>query len=91
MGGLWGIGGYRAGWCPQMLTDKELKAAKQREKPYKLCDGFGLYVEVKPNGSKLWRLKCRYVGRLAAIIAGNDWGVYTGTPFRKMVTTNDAR
>ncbi len=58
-----------------MLTDKELKAAKPREKPYKLSDGLGLYVEVKPNGSKLWRLKYRYVGRLATKVAGNDWGV----------------
>ncbi len=46
-----------------MLTDKELKAAKPREKPYKLSDGLGLYVEVKPNGSKLWRLKYRYEGK----------------------------
>ena len=62
-----------------MLTDKELKAAKPREKPYKLSDGLGLYVEVKPNGSKLWRLKCRYVGRLAAIVAGMI-GVFIQVP-----------
>lgn len=79
------------GGAPQMITDKELMAAKPREQPYKLSDGLGLYVEVKPNGSKLWRLKYRYAGRLAAKVAGNDWGVYTGTPFRMMVTTNDAR
>jgi integrase len=39
------------------LTDPQLKNAKPKEKPYKLSDGKGLYLEVMPTGSKLWRLK----------------------------------
>jgi len=35
------------------LTDSAIKAAKPKEKPYKLTDGQGLYLEVMPNGSKL--------------------------------------
>jgi len=44
------------------LTDKTCKNAKPQEKPYKLFDGGGLYLEVLPHGSKLWRLKYRYLG-----------------------------
>ena len=41
------------------LTDLQVRNAKKMERPYKLFDGGGLYVEVTPNGSKLWRLKYR--------------------------------
>lgn len=42
------------------LTDSAIKAAKPKEKPYKLTDGQGLYLEIMPNGSKLWRMKYRH-------------------------------
>ena len=42
------------------LTDVACKNAKPKEKPYKLTDSRGLYLEVMPNGSKCWRLKYRY-------------------------------
>lgn len=44
------------------LTDSAIKAAKPKEKPYTLTDGQGLYLDMKPNGSKLWRLKYRFGG-----------------------------
>ena len=37
------------------LTDTQLKAAKPREKAYKLNDGQGLYLLVGTDGSKFWR------------------------------------
>ena len=37
--------------------------AKPKEKPYKLGDSGGLYVIVRPNGSKLWRYKYRLGGK----------------------------
>jgi integrase len=46
-----------------MLSDKAIQAAKARERPYKLADGGGLTLLVKPNGSKLWRFRYRYDGR----------------------------
>ena len=46
-----------------MLTDTAIRAAKPREKSYKLFDGLGLYLEIAPTGSKLWRLKYRHDGR----------------------------
>jgi integrase len=39
------------------LTDTTVKSARPKEKPYKLADGGGLYLEVMPTGSKLWRMK----------------------------------
>lgn len=41
------------------LTDVQVKLAKPREKAYKLADGAGLYLEVMPSGSKLWRMGYR--------------------------------
>lgn len=39
------------------LTDTQCRTAKPKEKPYKLTDGKGLYLEVKPNGVKAWRYR----------------------------------
>jgi len=39
------------------LTDAQVKNAKPKLKSYKLSDGAGLYLEVMPTGSKLWRMK----------------------------------
>lgn len=47
----------------QPLNDLTIKTAKPKEKAYKLFDGGGLYVEVKPTGSKLWRLKFQHAGK----------------------------
>ncbi|HJV81605.1 phage integrase central domain-containing protein [Noviherbaspirillum sp.] len=40
-----------------MLTDSQCRTAKCKDKPYKLTDGKGLYLEVKPNGVKAWRYR----------------------------------
>jgi hypothetical protein len=45
------------------LNSIALRAAKPRDKPYKLGDGDGLYLLVNPNGSCWWRLKYRFEGR----------------------------
>lgn len=44
------------------LSDLQVRTAKPAEKPFKLFDGEGLYVDVRPEGSKLWRLKYRFGG-----------------------------
>jgi integrase len=44
------------------LTHPVLRAAKPQEKPYKLGDGGGLYLLVKPNGATWWRLKYQFEG-----------------------------
>ncbi len=45
------------------LTNSACKSAKPSEKPRKLSDGKGLYLEVMPTGSKYWRLKYRFLGK----------------------------
>ncbi len=39
------------------LTDSTLRSAKPRDKQYKLSDEKGMYLLVKPDGKKYWRLK----------------------------------
>jgi integrase len=41
-----------------MLTELQVKNAKPRATEYKLPDSTGLYLLVRPNGSRLWQ--CRY-------------------------------
>lgn len=45
------------------LTDTKIRGAKPKEKAYRLYDKLGLYLEVSPKGSKLWRVKYRFQGR----------------------------
>ena len=42
------------------LTDTLVKSTKPKDAPYKLSDGGGLYLLVKPNGGKYWHLAYRY-------------------------------
>ncbi|MEZ5445159.1 MAG: integrase arm-type DNA-binding domain-containing protein [Gammaproteobacteria bacterium] len=53
-----------------MLTDAKLRNAKPREKAYKLFDGGGLYLLVKPNGSRLWLLKYRLAAKERTLSIG---------------------
>lgn len=41
----------------RVISDTSLRSAKARPKPYKITAGNGLYLEVMPSGSKLWRWK----------------------------------
>ena len=41
----------------------KVKQTEIREKSYKLSDGGGLFLLVKPSGSKLWRQQYRYHGK----------------------------
>lgn len=41
----------------------EISAFRAGDTPYKKADAKGLYLEVFPNGSKLWRLKYRIAGK----------------------------
>lgn len=54
----------------EKLTDVKVKNAKPKDKPYKLSDGQGLYVEVMPTGAKYWRLKYRFVAKEKRLALG---------------------
>jgi len=45
------------------LTDLQIRKVKQKGKPFRLGDGLGLHLLVKPNGSKLWQFRYRYRGK----------------------------
>ncbi|WP_145206278.1 tyrosine-type recombinase/integrase [Sphingobium sp. B2] len=45
------------------LKELEVRYATKRSKDYKLADGQGLYLLVRPTGSRLWRMKYRFDGK----------------------------
>ncbi|MEO8524720.1 MAG: integrase arm-type DNA-binding domain-containing protein [Caldimonas sp.] len=45
------------------LTEIAVKKAKPGERPIRMFDGGGMYLEVQPSGSKWWRHKFRFGGR----------------------------
>lgn len=52
------------------LTDKVILNAAPAAKAKKLADGRGLYIEIAPSGSKLWRMKYRYGGKEKRLALG---------------------
>lgn len=46
-----------------MLVDTEIRNTKAGDKAIKLPDGKGLYIEIRPNGSKLWRYRYKINGK----------------------------
>jgi hypothetical protein len=45
------------------LTNTAIRNAKPGNKPIRLFDERGLYLEVSPTGGKWWRLKFRFEGK----------------------------
>lgn len=69
-GVLWGVSktnwGYRmksTEAAKKPLSDTAIRAARPRATDYKVFDGHGLYLLVRPTGAKLWRLKYRIGGK----------------------------
>ncbi len=52
------------------LTDVAIRKAKPADKPSRMFDGGGLYLEIAPSGGKLWRLKYRYGGKEKRLAIG---------------------
>jgi integrase len=52
------------------LTDTALKALKPKDKPYTVADERGLYVEVLPTGSVIWRFRYPLAGRREKLTLG---------------------
>jgi len=45
------------------ISDSAIRAAKPKDKPYKLSDDESLFLLIAPSGSKPWRLKYRFGGQ----------------------------
>lgn len=54
------------------LTDSHARNAKPKERPYKLTDGHGLFLLVKPSGKKSWRYRYR-IGGVENLFAIGDY------------------
>ncbi|MEJ7928089.1 integrase arm-type DNA-binding domain-containing protein [Sphingobium sp. AN641] len=52
------------------LNHIQITNAKPRDKAYKLADADGLYLAVQTNGTKLWRMNYRYLGRQKTLYFG---------------------
>ncbi|MFV0508305.1 MAG: tyrosine-type recombinase/integrase [Shewanella algae] len=52
------------------MTAKAASEAKPKDKNYKLFDEKGLFLLVKTNGRKYWRLKYRHLGKEKALAIG---------------------
>ncbi|QDK17368.1 DUF4102 domain-containing protein [Leclercia adecarboxylata] len=52
------------------LTNLQIKSATPGETDYTLTDGSGLFMIIKPNGSKLWRFRYRREGKLRRLSLG---------------------
>jgi integrase len=52
------------------LTDLAIRKAKPTDKPIRISDEKGLYLEVSPSGGKLWRLKYRFDGKEKRLALG---------------------
>lgn len=61
-----------------MLTDTKIKQAKVMDKPYKIYDSEGLYIEVAPTGSKRWRWRYRWNGKEKLL----SFGIYPEVPLK---------
>ena len=53
------------------LTDTQLRNLKPDAKAYRKSDGGGLFIEVAPGGSKLWRLAYRFEGKQKLLALGS--------------------
>jgi hypothetical protein len=45
-----------------LLTDRDIRSAKARAKPYRLFDGDGFALWVSPTGMRSWQLRYRLNG-----------------------------
>ena len=52
------------------LTATAISNTKPETKTYKLSDGGGLYLLVKPNGTKAWRFNYRFNGKQKTLAIG---------------------
>ncbi|MDR2787647.1 MAG: Arm DNA-binding domain-containing protein, partial [Candidatus Accumulibacter sp.] len=53
-----------------LLTDAAVKNAKPTDKPARIFDGGGMYLEISPSGGKLWRMKYRFGGKEKRLALG---------------------
>jgi hypothetical protein len=46
-----------------MLTDTAARKRKAKDKAYKISDAKGLYLLIRPDGRRYWRMDYRHAGK----------------------------
>jgi integrase len=69
------------------LTDAKIRNTKPGDKPIKLTDGCGLYLEVRTTGAKLWRYRYRIAGKENVFAVGEYFNDKRGAH----ISLDDAR
>src|ERR1700731_406102 len=69
-----------------MLSDASIKAARPRDKPYKMADERGLFLLVTPNGGRWWRFRYRFDRKEQLL----SLGVYPDVSLETARRTRDA-
>lgn len=69
------------------LTDAKIRNTKSDDKPIRLTDGGGLYLEVRPTGAKLWRYRYRIAGKENVFAIGEYFNDRRG----EHISLDDAR
>jgi hypothetical protein len=52
------------------LTDTRVRNAKPKVRAYKVSDGRGMYLLVRPDGARYWRLDYRFAGKRRTLALG---------------------
>ena len=68
------------------LTDTAIRAAKPKDKTFKLFDSGGLYLEINPAGGKWWRWKYRFADKEKRL----SFGVYPDVSLKLAREKRDA-
>ena len=61
-----------------MLSDTQIRATKPGERPVRLYDERGLYLEIATTGGRWWRFKYRFAGKEKLL----SMGTYPDTPLK---------
>ncbi|WP_335955015.1 tyrosine-type recombinase/integrase [Acinetobacter guillouiae] len=72
-----------------MLSDTKIKQLKAKDKMYRVADHSGLCLEVRTNGSKLWRYRFRFLGK-ASMLSLGEYPVVTLAQARQKVNEQKA-
>lgn len=68
------------------LTDTAIRNTKPEDKPIKLSDGGGMFLLIKPNGTRYWRMKYRFAGKEKLLA----FGVYPEISLKQARAKRDA-
>src|SRR4051812_22300269 len=66
----WHQPGDESAMPTNQLSDAAIRALRAKGAKYRKADGGGLYLQVEPTGSRLWRLAYRFGGKQKTLAIG---------------------